>query len=128
MRKSAILLVALVVALGLAPGCSRRRSDQDIATEIKAKMYSAPELKATSVDVVAKDGEVTLGGDVPNDAARYQAYKLASDTPGVTKVTDHMFINTAEAPPPPEPRPEPARAPAPARRVTKHTIHAAPSA
>ena len=127
MRKSAILLVALVVALGLAPGCSRRRSDQDIATEIKAKMYSAPELKATNVDVAAKDGEVTLGGEVPSDAARYQAFKLASDTPGVTKVTDHMVINAAEAAPAPEPQPEPTPAPAPARKVAKHTTHAAPA-
>jgi outer membrane lipoprotein SlyB len=118
MRKSAILLVALVVALGLAPGCSRRRSDQDIATEIKAKLYSAPELKATSVDVVAKDGEVTLTGEVPSDAARYAAFKIATDTPGVTKVNDQMTVKVAEAALPP---PQPAPAPAPARKLTKRS-------
>ena len=70
MRRIAVLLVALVVALGLAAGCSRGRSDQQIATEIKARMYSDPQLKTSSLDVVAKDGEVTLTGEAPSDAAR----------------------------------------------------------
>src|SRR5574337_596948 len=77
MRRSAIVLVAVVLALGLAVSCSRGRSDQQVATDIKAKMYSDPQLKTSSLDVYAKNGEVTLRGEVPSDAARYQAFKLA---------------------------------------------------
>ncbi len=126
MRRSVILLVALVVALGLGVGCSRGRSDQQIATDIKARMYSDPQLRASSLDVTAKDGEVTLTGEAPSDAARYQAYKLASDIPGVKKVDDRMTVKVAETPPPPQP--EPAPAPAPARKSVKRTTLAPASA
>jgi len=119
MRKSAILLVALLVALGLAAGCSKARSDQAITTDIQSKMFSDPQLKTANISVDARKGEVTLSGEVPSDTARYVAFKLASDTPGVTKVTDHMTVKMAEAPPPPQPEPAPAPAPAPARKLTK---------
>jgi BON domain-containing protein len=121
MRKSAILLVALVLALGLAVSCSKGRSDQQVATDIKAKMYSDPQLKTSSLDVFAKNGEVTLSGEVPSDAARYQAFKLASDTPGVNKVNDQMSVKTAElaSPPQAQPEPGPTPAPAPARKVVR---------
>ncbi len=119
MRKSAIALVMVVLAIGLAAGCSRGRSDQDITTDVKAKMFSDPQLKGANLEVAAKNGEVTLGGEVPNDAARYQAFKLATETPGVTKVNDRMSVKIAEAPPAPEAKPEPLPAPAPARKLTR---------
>ncbi len=123
MRKSAISLVMVVLAIGLAAGCSRGRSDQDITTDVKAKMFSDPQLKGANLEVAAKNGEVTLGGEVPNDAARYQAFKLATETPGVTKVNDRMSVKIAEAPsaPLPEAKPEPLPAPAPARKLTRKT-------
>jgi hypothetical protein len=123
MRKSAILLVALMVVLGLAAGCSKTRSDQAITTDIQAKMFSDPQLKTANISVDTKKGEVTLSGEVPSDAARYAAFKLASDTPGVAKVNDHLTVKMAEAPAPP-PQPEPAPAPAPARKLTKRSTKA----
>ncbi len=122
MRRSAISFVMVVLAIGLAAGCSRGRSDQDITTDVKAKMFSDPQLKGANLEVAAKNGEVTLAGEVPNDAARYQAFKLATETPGVTKVNDRMSVKIAEAPAPlPEAKPEPVPAPAPARRLTRKT-------
>jgi len=124
MRRSAILLVALLMALGLAAGCSKGRSDQVIATDIKAKMFSDPQLKTANLDVTSQNGEVTLMGEVPSDAARYQAFKIAAETPGVTKVNDRMSVKLAEAPPAPEAKPEPAPAPAPVRKRPKRTAPA----
>ncbi|HXC48630.1 MAG TPA: BON domain-containing protein [Candidatus Sulfotelmatobacter sp.] len=72
-------------------------SDDDVATSIKAKLYSEPLLKSASVDVVAKDGIVTLSGQVPDDAARLAAQHIAAITPGVKTVVDQ----TRMAPPPP---------------------------
>ena len=119
MRKSAILLAVLVLAIGLGASCSRGRSDQDISADVRAKMFSDPQLKVANLDVAAKNGEVTLTGEVPNDAARYQAFKLATETQGVTKVNDRMSVKIAEAPPVPETKREPAPAPAPARKLTR---------
>ncbi len=118
MRRSAILLVALLAVLGLAAGCSKGRSDQDVTTDIQAKMFSDPQLKGANVYVETKKGEVTLSGELPSDAARYQAFKIATGTPGVTKVNDLMTVKVAEAAPPP-PQPEPAPPPAAARKLTR---------
>src|SRR2546426_735296 len=121
MRRSAILLVALVMVLGLAAACSKTPSDQQITTAVKARMFSDPQVKTANLEVTAKNGEVTLSGEVPSDAARFQAYKLANETPGVTKVNDKMTVQIAQTPPAPAPAAEPAPAPAPVRRVQKRT-------
>ena len=121
MRRSAILLVALVMVLGLAAACSKTPSDQQITTAVKARMFSDPQVKTANLEVTTKNGEVTLSGELPSDAARFQAYKLASETPGVTKVNDKMTVQIVETPPAPAPAAEPAPAPAPVRRVPKRT-------
>ena len=121
MRRSAILLVALVMVLGLAAACSKAPSDQQITTAVKARMFSDPQVKTANLEVTAKNGEVTLSGELPSDAARFQAYKLANETPGVTKVNDKMTVQIVETPPAPAPAAEPAPAPAPVRRVQKRT-------
>lgn len=120
MRRSAKFLIPLLAVLLLAAGCSRGRNDQAITTDIQAKMFADPQLKAANLQITSQKGEVTLSGEVPSDAARYAAFKLASDTPGVTRVNDRMSVKMADAtpPPPPEAKPEPPPAP---RRLTKRT-------
>jgi hypothetical protein len=119
MRKSAVTVVALLIVLGLAAGCSGTRSDQEISTEIKARMFSDSQLKATNLDVAVKAGEVTLHGELPSESVRFNAYKMASDTPGVKKIIDQMTVKFAEAPPP---APEPARKSA-AKPAARRAVH-----
>src|SRR5712691_595060 len=110
MRKITISLMAALAAVALAAGCSSARRDQDVATDIKARMFSDPQVKSASVDVIVKDGEATLSGDVPDDGARLEAFKVATDTPGVKHVVDKMTVQTAAAAPAPvEPPAEPVR-------------------
>jgi hypothetical protein len=119
-RKFAILFVAALSVVALAAGCSSTQKDQALATGIKAKMFSDPQVKAANVDVTVKDGEATLSGEVPDDGARYQAFKLATDTPGVKHVTDQMTVQTAQAASAPAIAPvEPAPAPKPVRKAPK---------
>jgi hypothetical protein len=70
--------------------------DAAITTDIKAKMYSEPSLKAASVEVSSRGGEVTLTGQVPDDSARLAAYKIASEAKGVIKVNDQMTVLAAQ--------------------------------
>jgi hypothetical protein len=68
-----------------------------------------------------KDGEATLSGEVPDDGARYEAFKIATDTPGVKHVVDKMVVQTAQVVPAAEPASvEPTRAPKPVRTERKH--------
>jgi len=126
MRKKRISVLALLLALTFSVSCSRlgAPSDDAITTDIKAKMFSEPALKNAAVDVSSKGGAVTLTGQVPDDAARLAAYKIATETKGVTKVNDQMSVVAAQAAAPElavpaaTPAPEPAARPAKPRRAS----------
>jgi hypothetical protein len=121
MTRIGTLFLAALVALVLAAGCSSTQKDQALATDIKAKMFSDPQVRASNVDVAVKDGEVTLSGEVADDGARYTAFKIATDAPGVKHVVDKMTVQAAQAAPAAELAPvEPPPAPTPVRKEPKH--------
>ena len=121
MRKNKTSILVLLLALTFSVSCSRlgAPSDDAIATDIKAKMFSEPALKNASVDVASKSGEVTLAGQVPDDAARLAAYKIATEAKGVTKVNDQMSVAAAQIAVPEAAAPVAAAAPARAARPAK---------
>ncbi len=90
-RKSLWVLTLLGIAV-LGVACSHNPSNHQIETNLKAQMFSDPQLVGTSLHVNVKNGVVTLSGKVPSVAARYEAFKVASDTAGVKKVNDRMTI------------------------------------
>jgi hypothetical protein len=98
MRKRCVYPLAFL-AIVLAAGCARKPDDTALVTNIKSQMFSDPQLKDASLIVFSREGEVTLSGTVPSDAARYDAYKIATQTSGVSKVNDQMVVQQA---PPPE--------------------------
>jgi hypothetical protein len=93
------LLAMLVVNSASSCGKMGKPDDAAITTDIKAKMFSEPALKAANVDVSSRGGEVTLSGQVPDDSARLAAYKIASEAMGVTKVNDQMTVLAAQVTP-----------------------------
>ena len=102
-----------LLGLALACGCNKV-TDDSIATDIKARMFSEPLLKSAEVNVTSKDGIVTITGMVPDDAARLAAERIASQTKGVKQV-----MTPAPWPPAPSGRREPAgrnAAPRPSNR------------
>ncbi len=115
MRKSGMLWgISLIVLLSLV-ACTRGRSDEALALEIKSRISSTAELQDANLEVTVSNGEATLKGEVASDADRLAAYKLAAETEGVRKVHDQMTVRVAEmATPTPEPTPEPTPKPAPA--------------
>jgi hypothetical protein len=110
MRKSALITVTLAITLVFGVSCSHsgKKNDDALVTGIKAKMFSDPTLKASTVDVSSQSGVVTLTGQVTDEAAHLAAYKIATQTPGVSKVNDQLTVGVqqaAAAPPAPEPPP-----------------------
>ncbi len=96
MRQRAVWGVALL-AIALAASCAKKPDDAALVTNIKAQMFSDSQLKDASLQVASKNGQVTLSGTVPNEAARYEAYKLATQTPGVSKVIDQMTAEETQS-------------------------------
>ena len=97
MGKRLVLAVA-VVCIFFAMGCAKKADDAAIITNIQSQMFSDPQLKGSDVKVTSDRGAVTLSGTVPDDGARLDAYKLALQTAGVTKVNDQMSVTSAQAP------------------------------
>jgi BON domain len=132
MLRQKFLICTLAPLLLFSSACNKA-SDDTVTTSIKAKLYSEPLLKSASVDITAKDGVVTLTGQVPDDAARLAAQHIAATTPGVKTVVDQTTMappppaTTAEniaPPPPPQPPARPAR---PARTPRKPPAPPAPA-
>ncbi len=122
MRHRWIFPTALL-AIALATGCSHAPNDAALVTSIQSQMFADQQLKNANLQVTADKGEVTLTGTVPDDAAHLDAYKIASQTPGVTKVNDQIAVEVAQAAPTPPPpaEPKPAKVEKPVRRETHKT-------
>jgi outer membrane biosynthesis protein TonB len=120
MRQRSVISIAVLAAV-LAAGCTKKPDDGAIVTNIKSQMFSSPLLKSSNLHVTSSKGEITLTGMVGSDAARLEAYQLASQTPGVVKVNDQMTVAAAQTPPreaqtPEKPAVAPAPAPVPSRK------------
>jgi hypothetical protein len=124
MRRLTAPLLILVAGLLLVAACSTTRSDDAIATDIKARMFSDSQLKDSSVQVSVSKGQVTLSGSVPSDAAHFEAFKLATDTKGVKGVNDQLAVQVAQAAPvvAPPPEPTPALEPRPVHRAHRQRV------
>jgi hypothetical protein len=94
MRLRLIASIA-VLAIVFAAGCSKRVDDAAVITNIKAQMFSDAQLTGAHLQLTSSNGQVTLSGSVPTDAARLEAYKIAAQTPGVSKVNDQMTVEAA---------------------------------
>lgn len=95
-RRLKSVLFACSLTVLLATGCASKANDAQLTTSLKAEMFSDPQTKGTNLQVAVKDGVVTLSGDVSSDAARLEAYKIATNTPGVRKVNDQMTVQAPQ--------------------------------
>lgn len=99
MRRSifSIKFAAALLAIAFA-GCAHKADDTAIITSIKAQMFSDAQLKNAEVQVTSSNGIVALTGAVSSDSARLDAYKIAAQTAGVSKVNDGLTVAPASAP------------------------------
>lgn len=80
------------LTLLLAAGCSRGPSDEAIATQIKARFYADPLVKASDVTVAVTRGEVTLSGTASSSEVELQAFQLAMRITGVRRIRDQIVV------------------------------------
>jgi len=106
-----ISVLLLGVSMLLSVACSRRPSDDTIAKDIQNKVATDPATKDSQVNVVAKDGKVTLSGAVSDLTAQQKVEQIAREEPGVAGVDNQTSIGgepaAATAPPPAEEKPAP---------------------
>ena len=115
LHNPAISIVLLSVLTGFS-GCSNGPSDETIAKDIQGKVAADPETKDSQVNVVAKNGHVTLTGRATSPAVQQRLKQIARDEPGAADVDDQTTIQpevqAAQASPAEEAKPKPIVVPA----------------
>jgi osmotically-inducible protein OsmY len=67
--------------------------DSVIETMVKGKLQADAETSKATIDVKAKDGEVTLDGSADSATIVGRAIALALDTQGVSKVSSNVKVS-----------------------------------
>jgi osmotically-inducible protein OsmY len=75
-----------------APESTQANEDTVLADKVKSVLGADPALRASTVDVGASGGVVTLFGTADTPAHRDKAAKLAANVPGVKSVKNQMVI------------------------------------
>lgn len=110
--------VLLAGMLLLVTGCQHQpaaeqpspRSDQQIASDIQAKISAESALTGDNIQVAVNGGVATLSGTANDEASRALAGNEAGSIDGVKTVVNNLTVapvQAAAAPPPPRPKPEP---------------------
>ncbi|MGC2398332.1 MAG: BON domain-containing protein [Acidobacteriaceae bacterium] len=83
------------------------RDDQQIGTDIQAKIAGESALNGQDIQVTVANGVATLNGKVDNDASRSLAAANSASVDGVRTVVNNLVVAPARAAKPtPPPRPE----------------------
>ncbi len=94
MYRLQIGLLTTIALIALSAGCGKNStSDDALANDLKAKLYSDPVTKPANINVAVKGGVVTLSGGVPSSDVELEATKLANSTTGITSVSDQLKVN-----------------------------------
>lgn len=72
------------------------REDPVITSDVRNKITEDEKLRGLIIDLVTKDGVVTLTGTVASQAQADRAVELAKRTPGVVSVNNKLRINAPE--------------------------------
>jgi len=124
--KRSWLLPALALALALAAvGCSRAKTDAQLAGEVQNKINS--DLPAQRIVVSVVGGTVTLSGTVEQDEDRLKASSDAAEIEGVKTVINNLQVTPAAASIPEAPPAELSQAPPPARRASSYRSKPSPT-
>jgi len=113
-QHTAIPIVLLSVLMGFSVACSKHANDETISKDIQTKVSADPDTKDSQVNVAAKDGKVTLTGNVSSPAAQQKLDQIAHEEPGAVGVDDQTAVQPgAQAMQAAAPAPPPVEAPKP---------------
>ena len=127
-KRVSIVLIAAVLALAVAVGCSRGRSDAQVIGEVVTRINSDPKISEKHISVMSSNGVVTLSGSAASEEERVQAANDAAQVEGVKTVVNNLLIAAppslqASALPPALQEQPAAKATSPARPARKPSAY-----
>lgn len=105
-RLTKLMVVAALLLLAACAGCSRSRTDAQIAGDVQNKINADPAMQGKTISASSNNGVVTLTGSVDNDFERTAAGNDAAQVDGVKTVLNNVEVQSAAQAPPAAPEPE----------------------
>lgn len=97
MTRLVSLLLTLCLVVGLGPAFGQKKSggisDDAIYDQVRLKLTSNADVNGGGIEVIVKDGEVTLKGKVRTDKIKHKAESLAGKVKGVKHVVNELTVN-----------------------------------
>ncbi|MGH9644785.1 MAG: BON domain-containing protein [Terriglobales bacterium] len=125
--KISVALAAMLLALGLAVGCSKSATqatnDAQIIGEVTTRIQGDPAVQTKAVAIQSSNGVVTLSGQVASDTERVAIAADAAQVQGVKTVVNDLATASAAAMPAPTPVPVPEPVKSSARRHQEARRH-----
>jgi len=123
-----LIAIAAVLALAVAVGCTRARTDAQVIGEVVTKINSDPKISEKHVSVMSANGVVTLTGSAATEEERAQVANDAAQVEGVKTVVNNLLIagppslQASALPPAADEQPEakPAARPEPAKKPSAY--------
>ena len=100
--------LALALVVGLAAGCKNQpvaRTDQQLTTDIQAKIHGENALAGQNIQVAVVHGVATLSGTVTDEASRALAGNDSGTVAGVRTVVNNLTVQPAQQATAPVPTP-----------------------
>lgn len=93
MQKLTWLLVLLLALAGCGMQPEEMVDDAAVLTRVKTRLAAETTINALKINVDVRQNVVTLTGEVPSQAEKEQAGRLAQETQGVASVNNNLTVN-----------------------------------
>ncbi len=93
MRYLSLLLILVLIAPMF--GQQNTHADDRIYDEVRRRLANDIDVKGGGIEVIVKDGVVTLRGRIHDNHAKEKAEKITKKVKGVTGVTNELTISGA---------------------------------
>jgi len=93
LKRIVLPLVLFLTLITTAVGASKPVTDDFLVDTIRQKLAADQVVKGGAIEVVVKDGVVTLKGSVEEDRQKNKAEKIAKKVNGVKSVTNQLTIS-----------------------------------
>jgi hyperosmotically inducible periplasmic protein len=92
LKRVLLPLVLLLTLIGSALAANKPVTDDFLSDTIRQKLAADQVVKGGAIEVVVKDGAVTLKGTVEEDKQKNKAEKIAKKVSGVKSVANELKI------------------------------------
>jgi|ERR1017187_5828517 osmotically-inducible protein OsmY len=92
LKRIVLPFVLLLTLFTTAPAANKPVTDDFLVDTIRQKLAADQVVKGGAIEVVVKDGVVTLKGTVEEDRQKNKAEKIAKKVSGVKSVTNQLTI------------------------------------